>query len=92
MNLIDGLLAMKNFSGIRTTVNISDSAELSAQQLDKNTENLANAYMCNRSRSSCSLINPISRSYGSLNPHMLVFGVFFFQNSKIQNFTIPYYF
>ncbi|EJD76466.1 hypothetical protein LOAG_16595 [Loa loa] len=57
-------------SGVRTTVNISDSAELSAQELDKNTENLANAYMCSRLRSSCSLINQTSRSYGSLNPYI----------------------
>uniref|UniRef100_A0A915PYT4 PH domain-containing protein n=1 Tax=Setaria digitata TaxID=48799 RepID=A0A915PYT4_9BILA len=57
-------------SGIRTTVNIGDSAELSAQELDKNTENLANAYMCSRLRSSCSLTNQISRSYGSLNPYI----------------------
>ncbi|VDM10572.1 unnamed protein product, partial [Wuchereria bancrofti] len=57
-------------SGVRTTVNISDSAEFSAQELDKNTENLANAYMCSRLRSSCSLINQTSRSYGSLNPYI----------------------
>ncbi|VDO12570.1 unnamed protein product [Brugia timori] len=57
-------------SGVRTMVNISDSAEFSAQELDKNTENLANAYMCSRLRSSCSLINQTSRSYGSLNPYM----------------------
>ncbi|KAK6103777.1 PH domain family protein [Brugia pahangi] len=57
-------------SGVRTMVNISDSAEFSAQELDKNTENLANAYMCSRLRSSCSLINQTSRSYGSLNPYI----------------------
>ncbi|VDN04493.1 unnamed protein product [Thelazia callipaeda] len=57
-------------SGVCTTVNISDSAELSAQELDKNTENLANAYMCSKLRSSCSLTNHTSRSFGSLNPYM----------------------
>lgn len=80
---------LKNFSGVRTTVNISDSAELSAQELDKNTENLANAYMCSRLRSSCSLINQTSRSYGSLNPHVLVF-VFVFEignDSYFWNYT-----
>lgn len=79
-------------SGVRTTVNISDSAELSAQELDKNTENLANAYMCSRLRSSCSLINQTSRSYGSLNPYMLVFifilksrmGIYFWNNTTIK--------
>uniref|UniRef100_A0A183UNQ0 Protein melted-like protein n=1 Tax=Toxocara canis TaxID=6265 RepID=A0A183UNQ0_TOXCA len=57
-------------SGIRTTVNISDSgAEHSAHELDKNTENLANAYMSSRMRSSCSLTNQKSRSFASLNPY-----------------------
>uniref|UniRef100_F1KT96 Protein melted n=1 Tax=Ascaris suum TaxID=6253 RepID=F1KT96_ASCSU len=57
-------------SGIRTTVNISDSgAEYSAHELDKNTENLANAYMSSRMRSSCSLTNQKSRSFASLNPY-----------------------
>lgn len=57
-------------SGIRTTVNISDSgAEHSAHELDKNTENLANAYMSSRMRSSCSLTNNKSRSFASLNPY-----------------------
>ncbi|VDK49284.1 unnamed protein product [Anisakis simplex] len=57
-------------SGIRTTVNISDSgAEHSAHELDRNTETLANAYMSSRMRSSCSLTNQKSRSYASLNPY-----------------------
>lgn len=62
---------MKTYSGIRTTVNIGDSGvgDHSAQELDKNTETLANAYMNNRNRSNCSLTNHKSRSYASLNPY-----------------------